>query len=60
MPEFKGPIKPTEHFNDPNKMQIPKSKKNLIDYSPSNWNEYFDKLEYLDNVREIYLFVNIR
>lgn len=42
------PIKPTESFQKKEEFTMPKVQKKT--YSPQEWNEYYDSLEYLDDV----------
>ena len=42
------PIKPTESFQKKEEFNMPKIPKKT--YSPLEWTEYFDTMEYLDNV----------
>ena len=42
------PIKPTESFKKSDEFSVPKNNKKI--YSPLEWTDYFDSLEYLENV----------
>jgi len=55
MPDFKGPIKPIQRFEDSSGITIPKPKKTVVDYSPSKWDDYYDKMEYLENGTSVYI-----
>jgi len=61
----KGPIIASHNLNmevktiqpdaDPNKFPVPVPKKKLgVDFSPAQWEDYFDKLEYLEDGTSIY------
>ncbi len=49
--EYKLPVKPTQSFAKPeDSFQAPK-KKGILDFTPDNWEQYFDKLIYMDDVK---------
>ncbi len=54
---FQGPIKPTKSFSKPPTNNNVAKETNWGDkYAPKSWNDYFDSMEYLENVKFIVNF----
>lgn len=47
-PQISFPVKPVESFQKKEEYSMPKIPKKT--YTPYQWNEFFDTLEYLDDV----------